>query len=137
MPIAKFEAIYLVDLCDPLLDIARKRFKDLGWKNVHVVKEDATILGWTLKQKITLATFSYSLSMIPNFYAALDRINELLDPEGILGVVDFYVSGREQGPLDQAVNPTARQVNWLPRIFWMHWLVFPIVLFFVEIVPDR
>jgi betaine lipid synthase len=36
-----FSSVYLVDFSPSLCDIARKRFKRLGWKNVKVVCQDA------------------------------------------------------------------------------------------------
>lgn len=36
-----FHAVYLVDLSTSLCEIARQRFKRLGWKNVHVICQDA------------------------------------------------------------------------------------------------
>ena len=74
-----FAAVYLVDLSPSLLDVARERFQRLGWKNVHVVCEDARTftLGGKLDAtqalegevkhavKADFITMSYSLSMIP------------------------------------------------------------------------
>jgi betaine lipid synthase len=69
MPIAAFDAVYLVDLCKPLLEVARKRFKERRWKNVHVVHCDATKFELPLDKygrqcKAALITMSYSLSMV-------------------------------------------------------------------------
>jgi betaine lipid synthase len=36
-----FSSVYLVDFSPSLCDVARTRFEKLGWKNVHVVCEDA------------------------------------------------------------------------------------------------
>ena len=36
-----FEQVYLVDLSPSLCEVARKRFKRLGWANVQVVCQDA------------------------------------------------------------------------------------------------
>lgn len=36
-----FSSVYLVDFSPSLCEIARKRFKRLGWKNVKVVCQDA------------------------------------------------------------------------------------------------
>jgi len=41
-PIADFDAVYLIDLCGPLLEVSRKRFEARGWKNVHCLLQDAT-----------------------------------------------------------------------------------------------
>lgn len=72
-PISSFDAVYLVDLCEPLLEVARKRFARRGWKNVHVICADAASFvlpepGWTNgrepKGSISFVTLSYSLSMV-------------------------------------------------------------------------
>ena len=73
-----FSAVYLVDLSPSLLDVARERFKRLGWTNVHVICEDArtftigdksegALLSGDEKHpvKADFITMSYSLSMIP------------------------------------------------------------------------
>ena len=76
-----FSAVYLVDLSPSLLDVARERFQRLGWKNVHVVCEDARTFSLGGKLAATQAleeevkhavkadfiTMSYSLSMIPEY----------------------------------------------------------------------
>jgi len=41
-PISSFDAVYLIDLCDSLLDVARRRFAQKGWKNVIVLCQDAS-----------------------------------------------------------------------------------------------
>lgn len=68
-----------------------------GWQNVTVVEADAC--AWAPPggedAKATLVTFSYSLSMIPPFHAAVDRAISYLDrQEGLLGVCDFYTSAK-------------------------------------------
>jgi betaine lipid synthase len=38
-----FEHVYIVDLCDPLLEVARQRIHENGWDNlVYALKQDAT-----------------------------------------------------------------------------------------------
>ena len=77
-----FAAVYLVDLSPSLCDVARARFSRLGWKNVHVICQDArtfsldaspaavkdaAALGSDEKHnvKADFISMSYSLSMIP------------------------------------------------------------------------
>ena len=143
-----FSSVYLVDLSPSLCEIARRRFTRLGWKNVKVVCQDArsfrledhespsgTIHDQQRKQsppyaaegeattgRVHLLTMSYSLSMIPEFYSVIDSFSTLLSPNGIIGVVDFYV----QSIVDVAArNYTGgvfnRHVNWLGRVFWRAW----------------
>jgi betaine lipid synthase len=65
--ISTLHAVYLIDLCEPLLDVARKRFAAKGFKNVHVYCQDAkefVLPGLKEDQKVDLFTCSYSLSMV-------------------------------------------------------------------------
>lgn len=126
-PLAEFEQIYLIDLCDPLLDVARERFKRLGLRNVQVLCQNAkefTCPGLAPERKVELFTASYSISMIPPFYAVIDRINEFLDPQvGIFGVADFYVSSNESTSdlSTLAGGNVSRRVHWFNSWFWRNW----------------
>ena len=79
-----FSAVYLVDLSPSLCDVARERFMKLGWKNVHVICEDArtfrldptpskdavgVLASGDEKHRIKadFISMSYSLSMIPEY----------------------------------------------------------------------
>ena len=48
--------------------------------------------------------------MIPPFHDAVDNAVSWLAPDGLLGVADFYVSGRYDTPM--------RQMPWARRFFW-------------------
>lgn len=110
--LAGFERVVLVDLCPALLALARARCRD--WPNVLVVEADAT--SWRPPQAVDCVYFSYSLTMIPDWRAALDNALAMLKPGGVLGVVDFYVS-----------QPTAPQGlvqhKALTRWFWPRWFL--------------
>ncbi|KAN0060609.1 hypothetical protein ACQY0O_007267 [Thecaphora frezii] len=138
-PIAELSQVYLIDLCEPLLEVARKRFAAKGFSNVRILCQDASefmLPGLAADQKIDLFTCSYSISMIPPFYAVLDRINDFLEPQtGVFGVVDFYVSGKAS-PADKAPwigGDTRRQCGWLSRWFWSLWFS----LDHIELHPAR
>lgn len=61
LPLDKFKAIYVVDLCTSLCDQARRKVVTKGWNNVFVVEGDAC--AFTPPEGVaTLVTFSYSLS---------------------------------------------------------------------------
>ncbi|DBB17356.1 hypothetical protein WJX82_002206 [Trebouxia sp. C0006] len=110
MPLKRFKAVYVVDLCHSLCEQAKQKVKQKGWKNVHVVEGDACTFQ-PPEGIATLVTFSYSLSMIPPFHSAIDRAISYLDPnDGFLGVCDFYASGRYDLP--------CRQLGFLRRFFW-------------------
>ncbi len=88
--IEQFEAVYIVDLSKSLLEVARKRCERHGWKNVHAIHADATT--WQPDGPVDIATFSYSLTMIPDWFAAIENAERMLNDVGRIGVVDFYVS---------------------------------------------
>mmetsp|Transcript_5717 Transcript_5717/g.9926 ORF Transcript_5717/g.9926 Transcript_5717/m.9926 type:complete len:352 (+) Transcript_5717:30-1085(+) len=109
LPLENFKSIYIVDLCHSLCNVAKKKVQQKGWKNVNVVEADACMFA-PPEETVTLVTFSYSLSMIPPFNAAVDRACSYLDVDGIMGVADFFVSSRYDLPM--------RQMQWLRRFFW-------------------
>ena len=72
--VMSFAKVYVVDLCGPLLKVARERCAARGWHNVECVEADATT--WLPDEgrgKVDLVTFSYSLTMIPDWFAAVDH----------------------------------------------------------------
>ena len=87
----KARKVYLVDLCDSLLAVARKRCEARGWKNVEAVNADATTFR-PADGPADVVTFSYSLTMIPDWFAAIDNALAMLRPGGTIGVTDFFVA---------------------------------------------
>lgn len=127
-PISDFKAVYLVDLSPSLCDVARKRFKAKGWKNVHVICID--VHEFELPKEagkfVDLLTLSYSLSMIPNYYSLVDRVSSLMSRDTILAVVDFYVQA-DSSFSDKSTwigGELHRHVSWLSRTFWRVWFEF-------------
>ncbi|KAG8533507.1 uncharacterized protein KY384_002293 [Bacidia gigantensis] len=111
-----FAKVILVDLSPSLLEVARRRFARLGW-DVEIVCEDARSFQMldhmhSVDTKYDhigadLVTMSYSLSMIPDYYNVLDSTVTLLSPEGIIGVVDFYVQSVVERDLYSPTEPTS------------------------------
>jgi len=119
--ISTLKKVYLVDLAPSLLRVANDRFKKRGWQNVSTVEADATT--WTPEEgQVDVVTFSYSLTMIPDWFAAIDNARRILKPGGTIGVVDFYV-GRKYPPAQ------LKRQGWLSRSLWPPWFatdnVFP------------
>jgi len=118
---SRLSKVYLVDLSASLLDVAQRRKETLGWSNVELVRADATTFT-PPAGPVDVVVFSYSLTMIPDWFAALDRAWDLLRPGGVIGVVDFHVSRKH--PLPGRVRH-----SWLTRTFWPAWFardnVFP------------
>ncbi|HEY6564524.1 MAG TPA: class I SAM-dependent methyltransferase [Pirellulaceae bacterium] len=113
--------VYVVDLASSLLEVASARARRAGWSQVSPVAADATT--WTPPDGLVdVVTFSYSLTMIPDWFAAVDNARRILKPGGYLGVVDFYVSRKHAGE-------ASRQHGVFTRWGWPAWFsldnVFP------------
>ncbi|KAG8626659.1 hypothetical protein KVT40_005604 [Elsinoe batatas] len=149
LPVDKFfHAVYLVDLSPSLCEVAKARFERLGWKNVRVVCQDARTfrlaeyeagvdddkavfsLGGSgyddaeagKKVYADVLTMSYSLSMIPEFHPVIDSLANLVAPNGIMGVVDFYVQSQvEFQSRNYAGGIIDRHCMWISRVFWRTW----------------
>ena len=89
--ITRLGKVYVLDLSHSLLEIAKKRVAEKGWTNVETVEADATTFQ-PPTGPVDVVTFSYSLTMIPDWFAAIDQAKALLKPGGVIGVVDFYVA---------------------------------------------
>ncbi|EMD35411.1 hypothetical protein CERSUDRAFT_106783 [Gelatoporia subvermispora B] len=141
VPVAEFfSAVYLVDLSPSLCSVARRRFAALGWKNVHVICEDARTFSFDLTEKgsdrresdgrrhptkADYISMSYSLSMIPDFYSVLDSMADLLAPLGVISCIDFYVQSASSYSLRTFTGGHhLRHVNWFSRFFWRNWFRF-------------
>lgn len=113
--------VEVVDLSPSLLRIADRRIQEHGWRQVETVEADATIFQ-PLDGPVDVVTFSYSLTMIPDWFAAIENALQILKPGGLIGVVDFYVSRK---------HPPAglRRHGWSSRTIWPIWFandnVFP------------
>jgi len=118
--IRRLRKLILVDLSPSLLGIAEQRIKNHGWTNVETQVADATI--FQPAEPADVVTFSYSLTMIPDWFAAIDNAWRILKPGGKIGVVDFYVSRK---------HPSAgmKRHGTCARLFWTFWFnydnVFP------------
>ncbi|MDR3108930.1 MAG: class I SAM-dependent methyltransferase [Planctomycetaceae bacterium] len=119
--IAQMERVYVVDLASTLLNVADRRIREQGWENAKVIEADATTFLPEEKQ-VDVVTFSYSLTMIPDWFAAIDHAYEILKPGGRIGVVDFYVSRKYP-------SENHKRHGWTKRTFWPAWFsrdnVFP------------
>jgi len=102
--------VYVVDLCRPLLNVADERARRNGWQNVSVIHADATTFAPDEGQA-DIVTFSYSLTMIPEWYAAIENARQMLRPGGIIGVADFYVSQKHPAP-GLVTHPWATRKGW-------------------------
>lgn len=119
--IERLRKVYVVDLAESLLEVARRRAEERKWNNVHAVAADATTFR-PAEGKVDVVTFSYSLTMIPDWFAAVENALAMLKPGGKIGVVDFYVSRKHP-------EASLRRHGWATRSFWPVWFagdnVFP------------
>ena len=95
-------SLELVDLCPALLAEAEKKAE--GKPQVHTVCADATT--YQPDQPVDCVVFSYSLTMIPDWLAALDNACRMLKPGGQIAVVDFTLGEKQSA---------------LGRWFWRRW----------------
>ncbi|KAF6833384.1 3-amino-3-carboxypropyl transferase [Colletotrichum plurivorum] len=143
-----FSSVYLVDFSPSLCEVARQRFERLGWNNIKVVCEDARkfrledyendlpdnrihprspVLSYFSHKRAEhggadLITMSYSLSMIPDYYSVIESLTSLLSPDGVMGVVDFYVQSKTDFAFRNYTGGlVGRHVNWFLRTFWRAW----------------
>ncbi len=102
LPIETLAGVQLVDLCPPLLEVARRRVA--GRANVEVIEADAC--RWRPRQAVDRVYLSYALTMIPDWPEALANACAMLAPGGRIGVVDFHLPG---------------QGGRLGNAFWRRW----------------
>ena len=111
--LGRLERVRIVDLCPSLLRAAAERIRHRGWENVETVLADAT----TYRPDdgpADAVTFSYSLTMIPDWFRAIDQAHALLKHGGMIGVVDFYISRKWPGT-------GMRRHSAFQRTFWPAW----------------
>ncbi len=111
--LANFLKIYIVDLSPSLLTVARKRIDDNKWHNIETIEDYSTEFVPS-EGMADIVTFSYSLTMMQDWFVALDHAKKLLKPGGIIGLVDFYVSRKHP-------QPGFHSHPWLVRTFWQTW----------------
>lgn len=116
--IERLAKVYVVDLAPSLLDVAARRARQRGWTNIEPVEADATTFrppaDGAGQGGADVVTCSYSLTMIPDWFAALDNVAAMLRPGGQIGAVDFYVSRKHPAEGLRRHGP-------LTRWFWPAW----------------
>ena len=107
--------IDLVDLSPSLLALAQQRIKFKDVSHARINQCDVTTYG--AANSYDLVTMSYSLTMVPDWFLAVDNALRLLKPGGTIAIADFYVSRKY--PV-----PGRRKHGWFTRIFWPTWFAF-------------
>lgn len=85
-----------LDFSGDMLRVAERRVEAKGWSNVELLQADATTMRFA--EKFDGVLFAYSLTMIPDWPAALVQAAEALKPGGRVVVLDFS-RFRSWGPL--------------------------------------
>jgi S-adenosylmethionine-diacylgycerolhomoserine-N-methlytransferase len=99
----------LVDLCPALHEEAQRRIRERGWSHVEATLADSTTYG--PDEAADVVTFSYSLTMTPDWFRAVDQAWENLKPGGLVGIVDFYISRKHP-------EPGVRRHSRFQRFWW-------------------
>lgn len=124
--VSRCRQIYIVDLAPSLLRVARDRIVRRRWSNVQPVLADAT--EFRPPHPANLVTFSYSLTMIPDWFSALEQAWNALAPGGCIGVVDFFVSRKHP-------TPGAVRHSWFTRHIIPAWFGFDNVFLNADLAP--
>ncbi|MCA9241825.1 MAG: class I SAM-dependent methyltransferase, partial [Planctomycetales bacterium] len=82
--LGNFSSVKLVDLSESLIAIAKKRIAARAWQNVETMHADVTRLDMP-DESTDLVTFTYSLTMIPDWFAAINEACRILKPGGTIG----------------------------------------------------
>jgi S-adenosylmethionine-diacylgycerolhomoserine-N-methlytransferase len=123
----RLRSLTIVDLCPSLLQVAAERVHRHGWDNVTTVLADATTYIHPYGP-VDIVTLSYALTMIPDWFRAIDRAHDLLKPGGMIGVADFYISRKWPAP------GRCRHSAW-QRFFWPLWFSWDNVFFSPDHLP--
>ncbi|GAA2494126.1 class I SAM-dependent methyltransferase [Streptomyces gobitricini] len=107
-----FHRITLVDVSSSMLDVAGRRVERCGWDNVETVLASATDYR-PRDGQADVVMFSYALTMMPDWFAAVDHARAILRPGGTIAVCDFYVSRKHPAG-------GARHAAWR-RHLWPAW----------------
>ena len=110
---ASFSRVIVLDLCGPLLEVARGHIASNGWTNVETLEADAcsaSTPGLPKAGTVDLITMSYSLTMIPDWRAALNNAYRMLRPGGYIAVADFTITP-ESGAWNRALWPAVFKLD--------------------------
>lgn len=109
----QFSKAYLVDLSSSLLKVADQRIQARGWTNVVTAHADATKF-LPAEGQADVVTCSYSLTMIPDWFLAIDQAFRMLKPGGTIGIVDFFVARKYP-------TESLAKHGWSTRTGWQAW----------------
>jgi demethylmenaquinone methyltransferase/2-methoxy-6-polyprenyl-1,4-benzoquinol methylase len=109
-----------VDLTDAMLEEARRRVVDMGWRNVELVQGDALYYDFPADVNGVISTFA--LSLIPECDLVIQRAARALAPGGRLALLELQIPENWPGWLvDVAIafiRPFALTEEWQERKPW-------------------
>jgi len=83
-----------LDVSAVMLETAGRKLRDTDVKLAHCKAEDLdACVHFDMEERFDVVFFSYALSMIPTWDAALEAGWSALKPDGVLAVVDFWGQG--------------------------------------------
>ena len=108
-----------IDLCEPMLEIARKRVADLGLKNVDELRVmDAMNLDYP-DESFDVVVAPYVLTVVPDPERMLNEMARVVKPGGEMILVNHI--GAERGPIaliEGWLGRRAATLGWDPRFPW-------------------
>lgn len=108
-----------IDLCGPMLDIARRRVADLGLRNVEELRVmDAMNLEYA-DHSFDAAVTPYVITTVPDPARTLDEMVRVVRPGGEIIIVNHI--GAERGPIawiEAAMAKQAAKLGWRPQFPW-------------------
>ncbi len=108
-----------VDLCEPMLDIARKRVADLGLKNVDELRVmDAMNLDYA-DASFDVVVAPYVLTVVPDPERMLNEMARVVKPGGEMILVNHI--GADSGPIaliEAWLGRRSAALGWDPQFPW-------------------
>ena len=108
-----YEKVYLVNNDKDTVQKLEEMIAGRQLTNVETANVD--ILNFQPAEFCDVVSFSYSLTMTPQWYKALDYAYKLLAPQGTIGVLDFYIS--EKHPIQGLKTHDPMTRNFWPLFF--------------------
>jgi len=109
-----------VDLTDAMLEQAKKRVANQGWKNVTLIQHDAST--YQIPSNVNAVFSSYALSIFPDTKRVLTNIADSLAPEGRLTLIELQIPKFWPSWLASAalalMKPFAVTEDWVARRPW-------------------
>jgi len=109
-----------VDFTDAMLEQARKRVADQGWKNVTLIQHDAST--FQIPPDVKAVFSSFALSLFPNTEQVLTRVANSLAPGGRLVLLELQLPRSWPSWLASAalalMKPFAVTEEWIMRRPW-------------------